>query len=35
VSNLSDAVERDVQQMQIQARAVLRQQMVPYAEPGV
>ena len=33
VSNLSDAVERDVQQMQIQARAALRQQMVPNAEP--
>ena len=33
VSNLSDAVERDVQQMQIQARAALRQQMVPNSEP--
>jgi transposase len=33
VSNLSDAVERDVQQMQIQARAALRQQMAPNSEP--
>jgi transposase len=33
VSNLSDAVERDVQQMQIQARAALRQQMTTNSEP--
>jgi transposase len=32
VSNLSDAVERDVQQMQIQARAALRRETTPNSE---